>query len=91
MHTERDQLVRSDERKRLPEPVNRVLTVAILSCDGRRLLEVRLASLAMQAFRDFRVVAVDNGSRDGTASWLAEHWPQVTVVALPERVGVTAG
>jgi GT2 family glycosyltransferase len=66
-----------------------VLTVAVLSYDGRHLLEVILPSLAGQRFRDFRVVVVDNGSSDGTAAWLAEHWPLVTVVALPENVGVT--
>jgi GT2 family glycosyltransferase len=89
MHAEREPLVR--EPTRLPEPVDPVLTVAILSYNGRHLLEVILPSLASQDFRDFRVVVVDNGSRDGTAAWLAEHWPQVTVVALPENVGVTAG
>jgi GT2 family glycosyltransferase len=66
-----------------------VLTVAVLSYDGRHLLEVILPSLAAQTFRDFRVVVVDNGSSDGSPAWLAEHWPQADVVALPENVGVT--
>lgn len=62
----------------------------MLSYDGRRLLEVILPSLAAQRFRDFEVVVVDNGSRDGTVEWLSEHWPEVSIVALPENVGVTA-
>jgi GT2 family glycosyltransferase len=66
------------------------LTVAVLSYDGRHLLEVILPSLARQRFRDFEVVVVDNGSRDGTPEWLAEHWPQVQGVRLPENIGVTA-
>jgi GT2 family glycosyltransferase len=66
------------------------LTVAVLSYDGRHLLEVILPSLARQRFRDFEVVVVDNGSRDDTIAWLGEHWPQVEVVSLPENVGVTA-
>lgn len=65
------------------------LTVAVLSYDGRHLLEGLLPSLAAQRFRDFRTVVVDNGSSDGTAAWLAEHWPDVDVVSLPENVGVT--
>jgi GT2 family glycosyltransferase len=67
-----------------------LLTVAVLSYDGRHLLEVILPSLARQRFRDFEVVVVDNGSRDDTLAWLGEHWPQVEVVSLPENVGVTA-
>jgi GT2 family glycosyltransferase len=67
-----------------------LLTVAVLSYDGRHLLEVILPSLARQSFRDFEVVVVDNGSRDDTGAWLAEHWPQVQVVSLEHNVGVTA-
>jgi hypothetical protein len=67
-----------------------LLTVAVLSYDGRHLLETILPSLAHQSFRDFEVVVVDNGSRDGTPAWLDEHWPQVQVVSLAENIGVTA-
>jgi GT2 family glycosyltransferase len=67
-----------------------LLTVAVLSYDGRRLLEVILPSLARQRFRDFEVVVVDNGSRDDTVPWLGEHWPEVEVVSLAQNVGVTA-
>lgn len=62
----------------------------MLSYDGRHLLETMLPSLARQRFQDFETVVVDNGSSDDTASWLAEHWPQVQVISLPENVGVTA-
>jgi GT2 family glycosyltransferase len=77
----------------LPTPTDAaapLLTVAVLSYDGRHLLEVILPSLARQSFRDFEVVVVDNGSRDDTVAWLAERWPQVEVVSLAHNVGVTA-
>jgi GT2 family glycosyltransferase len=67
-----------------------VLTVAVLSYDGRHLLEIILPSLAQQRFRDFEVVVIDNGSRDDTAVWLDEHWPDAQLVRLPENIGVTA-
>jgi GT2 family glycosyltransferase len=67
-----------------------LLTVTVLSYDGRHLLETILPSLAAQRFRDFEVVVVDNGSRDDTEAWLGEHWPEIDVVSLPENVGVTA-
>jgi GT2 family glycosyltransferase len=66
------------------------LTVAVLSYDGRHLLEMMLPSLARQRYGDFEVVVVDNGSRDDTVRWLAESWPQVRVISLPENIGVTA-
>lgn len=67
-----------------------LLTVAVLSYDGRHLLEVILPSLARQRFRDFEVVVVDNGSHDDTIAWLREHWPEVEIVSLAQNVGVTA-
>jgi GT2 family glycosyltransferase len=70
--------------------VDPVLTVAILSYDGLELLQTVLPSLDAQRFRAFRTVVVDNGSSDGTAPWLAEHRPDVRVVALPGNVGVSA-
>jgi GT2 family glycosyltransferase len=66
------------------------LTVAVLSYDGRHLLETMLPSLTRQRFQDFETVVVDNGSRDDTVAWLAKQWPEVQVISLPENVGVTA-
>jgi GT2 family glycosyltransferase len=74
----------------LPRPTARPrLTVAIPTYRGRHLLEVILPSLAAQRFRDFEVVVVDDGSGDDTPRWLSECWPEVTVHARAENVGVT--
>jgi GT2 family glycosyltransferase len=66
------------------------VTAAVLTFNGRALLEVVLPSLAAQRFRDFETVVVDNGSSDDTVPWLREHWPLVQVVSLPQNIGVTA-
>lgn len=71
-----------------PQPV---LTAAVLTYNGRELLEIALPSLAAQRFHDVRTVVVDNGSRDDTIPWLREHWPEIEIVALAQNVGVTAG
>jgi GT2 family glycosyltransferase len=66
------------------------LTVVVLNYNGRPLLQVMLASLALQTFERFAVVVVDNGSSDDSLDYLETHWPAVKVLALAENVGVTA-
>jgi GT2 family glycosyltransferase len=67
-----------------------VLTVAIASYDGLRLLQSALPSLAAQSFRDFRVLIVDDASSDDTVEWLRECWPEVDVVVHERNRGITA-
>jgi GT2 family glycosyltransferase len=66
------------------------VTVAIATYNGRELLATVLDSLERQSTADFRTVVVDDASTDGTPDWLAEHWPQVELLAQPENRGVTA-
>ena len=77
------------ERIPPPRPENE-LTVAIATYNGRSLLEVALASLAEQTFRDFRVLVVDDASSDDTVGWLDETWPEVEVLVNDRNRGVTA-
>lgn len=37
-----------------------------------------------------QVLCVDDGSTDGTAAYIKQHWPQVQVVQLPQNQGKTA-
>jgi GT2 family glycosyltransferase len=64
--------------------------VAVATYNGRELLDVVLSSLAVQTFRDFRIVVVDDASTDGTRSWVAERWPDVELIVHPTNRGVTA-
>lgn len=66
-----------------------LLTVTIANYNGRGLLEVALRSLAAQRFRDFGVLVVDDGSSDDSVDWLRNSWPEVELIAQPNR-GVTA-
>ena len=69
------------------------VSVAVVSWNGRRHLEVLLPALAAQ--RDpgvpWEVLVLDNGSSDGTADWLAREHPQVRLVASTANVGFCAG
>jgi GT2 family glycosyltransferase len=61
-------------------------TVIIPTFNGRRLLAETLDSLVRQT-TPHSVVVVDNASTDGTKELLAERFPHVRVVPLPENVG----
>ncbi|MDQ6750181.1 MAG: glycosyltransferase family 2 protein [Actinomycetota bacterium] len=66
------------------------VTAVVLTYNGRHLLEATLPSFVAQAREGTRIVVVDNGSTDGTADWLREHWPQVNLVRHASNCGVTA-
>lgn len=69
---------------------DRAVDVVIPSYEGRHHLERCLPSLARQTHSAVHVIVVDNGSRDGTAAWIAEHHPDVECVRLPENRGFSA-
>lgn len=67
------------------------VTLAVLTYDGRELLEATLPSVVAQTFAgDVTVLLVDNGSSDGTAQFIRDRWPQVRIVELSENIGVAA-
>ena len=62
-------------------------SVAVPVWNGRAWLPGLLASLRAQTRPPLEVIAVDNGSADGSRAWLAEHAPEVRVVALGRNTG----
>lgn len=67
------------------------VSIIVVNWNGRRHLPECLDSLAAQTFRDFEVVMVDNGSNDGSVSFVEEHYPWVKLVALTENTGFATG
>ena len=69
------------------------VSVAILSWNGRRHLERCLPALADQADPGvpWEVLVLDNGSSDGTAAWVRDHYPWVRLVESPVNLGFCAG
>ncbi len=67
-------------------------SVVILNWNGRDLLDECLSSLRGQAFRDFEVIIVDNGSTDGSAEWLeSQASDTVRAVVLATNRGYAEG
>ena len=78
-----------------PEPPDpRLASLIVLNWDGKHLLEEFLPSVLEAVRRDGRnheIIVVDNGSRDGSVSFLKTRFPQVKVVALERNLRFTGG
>ena len=66
--------------------------VLVVSWNGRHHLEILLPALEAQEVPGVavRVRLFDNGSTDGTVTWIRSHHPHVDVVANPTNIGFSA-
>ena len=67
-----------------------MIDIIIPNWNGRGLLRTCLDSLRRQSFRSFRTIVVDNGSTDGSVSFIQENYPEVTIIELNENKGFSA-
>jgi len=65
--------------------------VAVVAHNGRDTLPTLLQCLMAAGTPRDRIAIYDVGSTDGTAAWLTEHWPGVTVRRLEQNVGPDPG
>src|ERR1035441_7504553 len=68
-------------------------TVVIPNWNGKDLLAKYIPSIrvALAGNPANEILVVDNGSSDGSADFLRENFPEVTVLALPENLGFGGG
>jgi GT2 family glycosyltransferase len=68
------------------------VTIVIANYNGRAHLERGLTAVAALDYpRDrYRVIVVDDASKDGSAAFVAERFPGVDVIRLPHNVGFAA-
>lgn len=66
------------------------IDIVIPNWNGRQMLEICLASLVVQRYRNFRIIVVDNGSADDSVAFVKDHYPEVLLVELPENQGFSA-
>jgi GT2 family glycosyltransferase len=66
-------------------------SIVIVSWNGRQYLQPCLDAVAAQREVDVETILVDNGSTDGTSSFVRERFPWVRLVELPENRGFAGG
>ena len=62
------------------------VTIVIPNYNGKRLLENCLKTLEQQTYKDFKVLVIDNGSKDGSAEVSSENL-DLEIVSLKENLG----
>lgn len=63
------------------------VSVIIPNFNGIAFLDSVLGSLELQTEKDFEVIFVDNGSSDGSCSFVSGNYPWVHIIELPENLG----
>ena len=67
-----------------------LVSIAIVSFNGRRFLEGCLGSLYRQGYTPFEVILVDNGSEDGSIEFVRENFPKAKIIENRENLGFSA-
>ncbi len=70
---------------------NPSVAVVILNYNGRRFLERHLPSVLRTNYPNCRTYVADNGSKDDSLAFLAQHFPTVDILALSENHGFAEG
>jgi GT2 family glycosyltransferase len=63
------------------------ISVIIVNWNGRHYLEECLNALRKQTLKQFETILIDNGSHDGSVSWVRKTFPWVRVIDLPRNTG----
>jgi GT2 family glycosyltransferase len=77
-------------KRHLPEPCP-LVSIVIVTRNGRHHLETCLPSVMTQTYPQVEVVLVDDGSTDGTADYVAGHYPSVQIIEQANGPNFAAG
>jgi O-antigen biosynthesis protein len=78
-------------RRQDTKPNSTAATIVIPNWNGRDLLEKYLPSVVAAAPAPHEILVVDNGSTDGSAEYLRQNFPQVTLLPLSNNLGFGGG
>ena len=67
------------------------IAVIIINWNGKHLLEECLTSVESQDYDNYRIIFVDNGSKDKSAEFVKEKLPKIDVISLDKNTGFAKG
>jgi len=68
-----------------------MLSIIIVNWNGKHHLKECFDSLRVQTSKDFEIVMVDNGSKDGSVEFIRENYPEVRLIELDYNSGFSQG
>jgi GT2 family glycosyltransferase len=68
-----------------------LVSLIVLNWNGLAYLPRCLGSLRRQTYRRFETILVDNGSTDGSASYVRTHFPEVRLIETGRNLGFAEG
>lgn len=63
------------------------ISVIIPNYNGKQYIEGCLKSLQKQTYKNFEIIFVDNGSLDGSRSYMRENYPEIEMILLDKNYG----
>jgi hypothetical protein len=67
------------------------VSIIIVNWNGKENLKTCLDSLALQSFKDFEVILLDNASSDGSAEFMEKFYPWVRLIKSDMNLGFAKG
>ncbi|MDI6891765.1 MAG: glycosyltransferase family 2 protein [Actinomycetota bacterium] len=64
-----------------------LISIIIPNYNGKEFLGACLDSLRKQAYKDFEIILVDNGSTDGSVDFVKQNYPEAKIISLPTNKG----
>ena len=64
------------------------VSIVMPNYNGLDILKISIPAVLKTRYPNFEVIVVDNGSSDGSVSFLSKYYPQVSVISLKENKGV---
>ena len=71
--------------------MNKKVAIIIVNWNGKQYLKNCLTAVDAQTFKNFEVYFVDNGSEDGSVSFVKKYFPKTHIVQLDHNTGFAIG
>lgn len=71
--------------------MNRFISIIIVNYNGKKWLKDCLSSLAVQTYKNFEIIFVDNASEDDSVAYVKRYFPEVKIVQNTTNRGFAGG